>query len=106
MGPLSSPFPPFPFLATACCGLLPLPLRGVHPRSVESRGAFAPSFSLRVMEFDGDLVEVISGAVARKHIVEVRPSTFPSGPKNSDKVTPSGTLWSEVSFFFSCDPVA
>jgi len=42
----------------------------VHPRRAESWGAFASSFSLRVMEFDGDLVEIISGAVSRKHIVE------------------------------------
>lgn len=68
----------------------------IYPRRAESWGPFALSFLLRVMEYDDGFLEVISGAVARKHIVEVCPSALAQDSTNL-KRSPSGTLWSGVS---------
>ena len=38
----------------------------------------------------GDRVEIISGILSRKQIVDVCSSMFLFGPKNSEKVQPSG----------------
>ena len=63
------------------------------------------------MESEDALLELLSQAVARKHVVEVRPSTFRYGSTNSEKVT-SGDLRSETYLIYvllSClthDPVA
>ena len=87
--PLVEPFDlrfplPFPrYLLFLVCSLVP---RGAHSTRAETYRPFALSFPSRVMDFDGDLVEILSGAVARKHIVEVRPPAFLYDPKNSEKV--------------------
>ena len=50
------------------------------------------------MEIDGgSLVEIISGALSRKHTVEVRPSDCLYRSKDSEKSL-LGNLWSGVSF--------
>ena len=62
-------------------------------------GPILTVLSVRVMESEDALLELLSQAVARKHVVEVRPSTFRCGSTNSEKVT-SGDLRSEACMIF------